>query len=148
MPKTPRTTSDPLGQKLLQVLREQGHADDLNFLAAQLGVTVQSTYDYIRHGRLAKERYPKLVEWSGRPLDWWFDVQTPAQLRATEVAATYAAWPVPGVSLAELRDALSPEQRAEVTGYLKALLAEARRTATSAADTGGGASAPSKLLRA
>lgn len=145
MPKKPRQTTDPLGQKLLQVLREQGHADDLNYLAAQLGVTVQPTYDYIRHGRLAKERYARLVEWSGRPLDWWFDVQTPAQIRAAEEAAAYAAWPVPGVTLAQIRAALSPEQRAEVTGYLKAMLAEAQRAQPATASAG---SPSGKLLRA
>lgn len=145
MPKPPRTTSDPLGQKLLQVLREQGHPDDLNHLAAQLGVTVQSTYDYIRHGRLAKERYARLVEWSGRPLDWWFDVQTPAKQRAAEESAAYAGWPLPGTTMAELRETLSPDQRAEVTGYLKAMLAEARRTHAASASAG---SADSKLLRA
>ena len=84
MPKSPRQTQDPLGKKFLQVLREKGHADDLNYLAEVFGVKVQSTYDWINLGRFAKERYPRLVEWSGRPLEWWFDVGGP--LRASEPA--------------------------------------------------------------
>jgi hypothetical protein len=99
MPKPVRQTTNPLGQKLLFVLREKGHEGDLKALADALGVTVQSTYDWINHGRVAKDRFVRLVEWSGRSLDWWFDIpevhaHNPAHAIACEPAANYAnSWP-------------------------------------------------------
>ena len=130
MPKKPRETSDPLGKKLLQVLAEKGRADDLNFLAEALGVTVQSTYDYINHGRLSKDRYARLVEWSDRSLDWWFDIPS---YRASSPICEYKsepaalAWPVAGMSIDQVHAALTPEQRAEISGFIKAMLSVAQR---------------------
>lgn len=136
MPKPPRETSDPLGRKLLAVLRDKGQADNLNALAAALEVTVQSTYDYIKHGRLSKDRYPLLVAWSGRSLDWWFDIDTtkisspspvsPAGVKEPD-ARPYSAWPVPGMTISEIREQLTPEQRAEVSGFIKGILSTGTR---------------------
>lgn len=89
MPKEPRTTDNPLGKKILTVLREQGHADDLNYLAKAFDVNVQSTYDWIKFGRMSKDRFARLVEWSGRSLHWWFDVPARVEDRP--------AWPFPNV---------------------------------------------------
>jgi hypothetical protein len=138
MPKQPpingRTTDDPLGKKLLAVLAEKGHPDDLNVLAEALGVTVQSTYDYIRHGRLSKDRYARLVAWSGRSLDWWFDVETKQSHQvAAEPVAAYNAWPVAGMTVEQLHRALTAEERAEVAGFIRGILAASSRGKRSAA---------------
>lgn len=79
MPKpiTERATTNPLGQKLNAVLREKGMEGDYAALARIFEVKTPSVYDWITHGRLGKERYAKLVEWSGKGLDWWFDIRTP-----------------------------------------------------------------------
>jgi hypothetical protein len=128
MPKLPRSTTDPLGQKLLAVLREKGTPDDLNALAQALDVKVQSTYDWIKHGRISKDRYARLVEWSGRSLHWWFDlpdnmgVLTPAEHRQFH-AEPNTDWPVPGLTIDDVRARLTPEQRGEVAGFIKGLLA-------------------------
>lgn len=114
MPKAPRTTSDPFGAKLLQVLKDLGHADDLNYLASVFEVRVQSVYDWINHGRMAKERYPQLVKWSKRSLDWWFDAAPDANINPTGVSrfvanepiGTYASktpWPFERVSYEFIR---------------------------------------------
>jgi hypothetical protein len=90
MPKAPRTTTNPLGQKILDVLREQGHADDLQYLATVMGVKAPSVHDWVNFGRLGKERFADLVRWSGKDLHWWFEIPTPiAGLRVQEPTARY-----------------------------------------------------------
>lgn len=73
-PQKVRETSNPLGLKINQVMEEKGMAGDYAALAVVFEVKTPSVYDWITHGRLGKERYQKLVEWSGRSLNWWFDV--------------------------------------------------------------------------
>jgi hypothetical protein len=98
MPKKPYETDNAFGKKLLGVMAEKGMAGDLARLAADFGVTVPSTYDWVKHGRFAKERYARLVEWSGRDLHWWFDVRddsaAPART-AHEPIAPYGRPPWP-----------------------------------------------------
>lgn len=72
-------TTDPLGAKINEVLAEKGMAGDYRALGAAFGVTTPSAREWVQFGRLSKERYRALVEWSGRPLDWWFDI--PEHLR-------------------------------------------------------------------
>lgn len=74
MPKKPRTTSNAFGKKFLAVMADKGLGQDFAVVAAAFGVAVPSVYDWIDYGRFKKDRYAKLVEWSGRPLDWWFDI--------------------------------------------------------------------------
>lgn len=73
-PTQERSTSNGLGQKINAVMREQGFEGDYARLAKVFNVKTPSVYDWIDHGRLGKERYAKLVEWSERNLDWWFDI--------------------------------------------------------------------------
>lgn len=75
-----RDTSNPLGQKINQVMREKGMGGDYGALARAFTVKTPSVYDWIDHGRLGKERYNTLVAWSGRSLDWWFDVVSPVTM--------------------------------------------------------------------
>lgn len=99
MPKAPRTTDNPFGRKLLDVLAEKGHADDLNVLANAFGVKLPSVYDWVNHGRFAKERYADLVSWSNRSLHWWFDIPADSSRHeAREPSAPYAVgWPFPNI---------------------------------------------------
>lgn len=76
-PQKIRETSNPLGRKINQVMEEKQMAGDYAALAKIFEVQTPSTYDWVTHGRLGKDRYQRLVEWSGRSLDWWFDIPTP-----------------------------------------------------------------------
>ncbi len=104
MPKKHYETDNAFGKKLLQVMEAKGIANDLPKLAEAFGVTVPSTYDWLRHGRFAKERYAQLVAWSERDLHWWFDLppgmSTVNTFTANEPRATYSrpAWPFPAIS--------------------------------------------------
>lgn len=69
-----RETSKPLGLKINQVMAEKGIAGDYAALAREFKVKTPSVYDWIDHERLGKAQYRRLVEWSGRSLDWWFDI--------------------------------------------------------------------------
>lgn len=42
-------------------------------VAEVFGVKPPSVYDWYEHGRIHKKHYPTLVEWSGKPLQWWLD---------------------------------------------------------------------------
>lgn len=131
MPKKHYETDNAFGQKLLQVMAEQGKADDLPALAEAFGVSVPSTYDWIRHGRFAKERYPDLVRWSGRGLDWWFDaplqpaIDGTSNYAAREPVAPYGrpAWPFSRLSEAAVCK-LSADERLLLEGALMAVIAQ------------------------
>ena len=76
MPKSQqeRNTENPLGQKINALMREKGICGDYRALANVFDVKTPSVYDWVDHGRLSKDRYAALVKWSGRSLDWWFDI--------------------------------------------------------------------------
>lgn len=60
-----------LGHKLKQVMEAKGITNAE--VARYFGVappTVSS--DWLKHGRIAKKHYKKLVELSGLPYEWWF----------------------------------------------------------------------------
>ena len=42
-------------------------------VAEVFGVQPPSVYDWYEHGRIHKKHYPKLVELTGKPLQWWLD---------------------------------------------------------------------------
>lgn len=73
-PMKQRETDNPIGKKFHAVMAEKLMVGDYRALAKDFKVSTPSVYDWIDHGRISKERYPRLVEWSGRSLDWWFDV--------------------------------------------------------------------------
>lgn len=130
MPKE-RATTDPLGLKLLQVLRELGRPNDLHYLAEVFGVKVQSVYDWIDFGRLSKDRYQKLAEWSGKSLDWWFDIQTGAnQYFAREPDKIYYSRPKwPFADINEQRFcALGPDTIAMIEQSAKLMLQAANHS--------------------
>lgn len=79
-PMKERKTENPLGLKINALMRERGMTGDYAALAKIFDVKTPSVYDWIDHGRLGKERYVALVDWSERSLDWWFDIATPVKL--------------------------------------------------------------------
>lgn len=138
MPKpiSERQTTNPLGLKLNRVLAEKGMPGDYAALASIFGVKTPSVYDWVVHGRLGKERYAKLVEWSGRGLDWWFDVPTPpaqaGHMAADRPAPAYLPAPPQqqpplqspfGRISAEDWAALPPEVLAEIETYALGIIA-------------------------
>lgn len=73
-----RETSNPLGLKFHEVMKEKNMVGDYKALAAVFDVATPSVYDWIDHARISKDRYRQMVEWSGRSLDWWFDIPADA----------------------------------------------------------------------
>ncbi len=67
------TTPKHIGQKL------QAHAISQNLkpakVAAVFGVKPPSVYDWYKHGRMDKEHYQTLVDWSGKPIEYWLDLR-------------------------------------------------------------------------
>ncbi|MBN9411359.1 MAG: hypothetical protein J0H69_19615 [Burkholderiales bacterium] len=131
-------TSHPLGAKINEVMAAKDMAGDYAALARTFDVKPPSVRDWVEHGRLGKERYPRLVEWSGRSLDWWFDVPAnyvtlSASASATAEQAAPSPWPFHTISGGEY-SLLSEFQRGEVEGFVRGLLAQAgskKRTGTS-----------------
>ena len=143
MPKpiSERQTSNRLGQKLNEVMREKGIEGDYAALATVFGVKTPSVYDWITHGPLGKERYACLVEWSGRGLSWWFDVPEPSReekptstvhtLMVAESNSTYEMNPAsqkspfPRISNEEWA-LLAPHEVREIETYAMGLMAGIR----------------------
>jgi hypothetical protein len=69
-----RETSNPIGLKFHEVMAEKGISGDYKAVADAFGVKTPSVYDWIDHARIAKDKFRRLVEWSGRSLHWWFDI--------------------------------------------------------------------------
>ena len=60
-PQKIRETSNPLGRKINQVMEEKQMAGDYAALAKIFEVQTPSTYDWVTHGRLGKDRYQRLL---------------------------------------------------------------------------------------
>jgi hypothetical protein len=58
-------------------MQEKCMAGDYAALAAEFDVKVPSVYGWIDNGRIAKTKLPKLVEWSGKKLEWWLGTTEP-----------------------------------------------------------------------
>lgn len=58
------------------------------------------------------------VGWMDTPID----NPASAVLQAAEPSADYAAWPIGGMSLQQIHAALTPEQRGEVAGMIRAFI--------------------------
>lgn len=71
---------------LISAMEKQIHmGDKLKQEAERLGLTPAqvaeifdvkppSVYDWYENGRIAKKHYPKLVQWSSKPITWWLDM--------------------------------------------------------------------------
>lgn len=131
-PKKTLDTKDPLGQKINLVMTEKGIAGDYGALAKVFGVTTASAREWVQLGRMAKERYTKLAEWSGRSLDWWFDVPTltTQPWLASEPSAPYGsigpAWPFREVTPSQYAT-LDSAAQSEAEAFIKGMIAATRR---------------------
>lgn len=127
--KTQHQTEHPFGLKMLQVLAEKGKPNDLAALAEAFGVSVPSTYDWIRHGRFSKERFVQLVLWSNRDLHWWFDIPLdidparpdgPFLVQRLPVGANRPPWPFSAISESAIC-ALPAEHKLRLEGAMLAV---------------------------
>jgi len=136
-----RDTQHPFGRKLNEVMREKGIAGDYSTAATVFGVKTPSVYDWVDHGRIAKRHYKTLAEWSGRPLEWWFEElrseqqatedspvklhsseEAPVCLRAKQEDRSDSLWPFRHLPVTALRD-LDPDDLRRVEDFAMALLA-------------------------
>lgn len=137
-----RDTQHPFGRKLNEVMRVKGIAGDYSAAAAVFGVKTPSVYDWVDHGRIAKRHYKTLTEWSGHPLEWWFEElqpeqqvaekRPPASPSASEDTPIYlhnkredqldSLWPFRHLPMAALRD-LDADDLRRVEDFAMALLA-------------------------
>lgn len=69
--KKERETTNPIGMKINEIMREKGIPGDYAAVASHFGVAVPSVYGWVEHGRISKSRLPSLETWSGRPIAWW-----------------------------------------------------------------------------
>lgn len=56
-------------------------------LAEHFQMKPPSVTEMLQTGRLAKEKYQRLVDLNGRSLDWWFDIVQPPAHRPATIAA-------------------------------------------------------------
>ena len=72
MPNQQQERDQPhLGNKLREAIVAKGvrQVD----VARHFGVKASTvSSDWLKHGRIAKDHYPKLVEYFGLPYEWWF----------------------------------------------------------------------------
>lgn len=131
-PTKVRATTNPIGVKFHEVMHAKGIDGDYKAVADAFGVKTPSVYDWIDHARIGKDKYRKLVEWSGRSLHWWFDLEDvwpmrePATvLRAQEPTKVYdlkaqTAWPFSRSF--ERYSALSEMDKGRIDGYLAGMI--------------------------
>lgn len=124
-----RETNNPIGRKFHQVMAEKRMEGDYKALAEAFGVRTPSVYDWIDHARIGKERFARLVEWSGRSLHWWFDIDMPVEgytaHQANESTGVYdirARAPWPFSRPFEAYDRLSAASKSRVDSYLAGLI--------------------------
>ena len=72
-PINPMTTPTHMGEKLQQEAARMGLKPSK--IAEIFGVKPPSVYDWYKHGRIDKMHYQKLVDWSGRTIEWWLDLR-------------------------------------------------------------------------
>lgn len=124
-----RGTTNPIGLKFHQIMAEKQIEGDYKALADAFGVKTPSVYDWIDHARIGKDKYRRLVEWSGRSLHWWFDIE--AQTHDL-VPAAVAREPSVVYSIKsrhssfprsfEAYKRLSEEDKGRVDGYIAGLI--------------------------
>lgn len=125
-----RETTNPIGLKFHEVMAEKHMDGDYRALAAVFGVKTPSVYDWIDHARIAKDKYQRLVQWSGRSLHWWFDIdsavpETKAALNTQETPGVYhldasPKWPFSRSY--EDFNRLSAADKGRADGYLAGLI--------------------------
>ena len=47
-------------------------------VAALFGVKTPSVYDWYKDGRIDRKHFQRLVDWSGRTIEWWLDLRPAA----------------------------------------------------------------------
>ena len=128
-PKQPIKTQNAFGVKMNTILALKGMEGDYKALADVFGVSVPSARQWIESGRVSKDHYATLVQWSGRDLHWWFDVPAPLDHSAAESKplALHAqpAWPFRRVSPADY-ERLDEYERGQVEGLVQALLIQSQ----------------------
>jgi plasmid maintenance system antidote protein VapI len=65
-----------LGDKIRREMKRLGKLN--KDMAAHFNMASSSLSELLNTGRLAKEKYQRLVDLNGRSLDWWFDIVSPA----------------------------------------------------------------------
>ena len=73
--KSERATSNSIGRKINEVLREKKMIGDYAAVAEHFGIAVPSVYGWIDTGRISKTRFSKLTAWSGKSLSWWLEME-------------------------------------------------------------------------
>lgn len=81
---SPMSEEKHMGAKLQQEAKDRGLKPAQ--VAEVFGVKPPSVYDWYEHGRIHQKHYPKLVEWSGKPITWWLDFPREKHAVAEETA--------------------------------------------------------------
>lgn len=109
MPNFPMSEKEHIGRKLQQEAEKRGLKPAQ--VAEIFGVRPPSVYDWYAHGRISQKHYAKLIQWSGKSIEWWLDL--PDEHQAREEPARYGAMPPRHKVLLDLFEGLpSSEQDA------------------------------------
>lgn len=104
-------TETHLGIKL------KAEAERLKLKPAQVAelfkIKPPSVYDWYTTGRIHQRHYLKMVEWSGKPLEWWFDFPESASSARLSKNSGFAQ------SLADLFDSLPDDQKIRVDAMME-----------------------------
>lgn len=134
------TETTHLGTKIEQEMQRLGMLK--RDLAEHFQMKAPSVTEMLRTGRLAKDKYQRLVDLNGRSLDWWFDIDLPTTHMAAESspkigmnvatelltqapAAPYRLRPTETCTQAELVHLFNALPRAEQTRFLDELRSKA-----------------------
>lgn len=104
-------TAVHMGEKLEQEAKRLGLKPAQ--VAEVFGVKPPSVYDWYAHGRIHKKHYPTLVEWSGKPIEWWLDFPTES-IKTEQQAADYAGEDPRHKILLELFEGLPSKEQTEL----------------------------------
>jgi hypothetical protein len=131
--KTPTPTNNPFGLKLNTYLLDIGRPGDYTFVAEAFGIKRPSVSEWVKFGRIAKRHYALLVEWSGRPLSWWFgtqayevsDASNPLSVQEP-LARGYVSnppWPFFGIAPKDYA-MLSLDDKRDIEGFIRVALSK------------------------
>jgi plasmid maintenance system antidote protein VapI len=98
--------AEHIGHRIAAAMKEKGVGP--TEVAHAFKVKPPSVHDWTTTGRIAKKHITGLVEYFGKPVEWWLNGTTGSALHAAEPRPIYAVTPPPSIrsTIAALGDAL------------------------------------------
>lgn len=113
-----------LADKLRRAMKEAGHTH--RELAAHFGVGASAVYDWLKTGRISKDRIPELAKLYGYPVAWWLDAMEDDEAMLTRQEK----------QLVDAFRALPAEHQARLSDYASLLASSQAKDAKDESDSG------------